>query len=316
MIMKYIDEKAVREILNNSSLVKYFLYLADKGRVTFWRRYGKEFYFLTNTEKFCVSEDGYFDHKNEVGGKIIKAVQYFEGLNWLESVHFINEFNKNNNSFFVDIAENENVKEGGNDLKENNYFVTLVIRPNNPDLIAYFQNKRGISKDTLIEFASQIHYQLKRKGERGEEFFHYFGIGWQNHAGGYDIRNESMATKLGAGSYTFRGNKEAKSIIIFEGMSDLFSMVEILKGKGRDYHEYGFVCLNSTSNVNKFLKDYGGSQADFFLCLDGDPSGDKATFKLLGALGKCQDIRSHFNISQEAFNDLNDYWKDYNDLHV
>lgn len=307
---KYIDEKAVQEILDNSNLVNYFLYLADKGRVTFWRRYGKEFYFLTDTEKFCVSEDGeYYDHKNEVGGKIIKAVQYFEGLNWLESIHFINEFNKANNSFFVDISEN--IKEEKNNLKENTFFITLVIKPNNPALIDYFA-RRGISKDTLIKFARQIHYQLRRKGE--DQAFHYFGIGWQNHAGGYDIRNERMATKLGTGSYTFRGNQEAANILVFEGMCDLFSMIEILKMKGRDYHDYGFICLNSVSNVNKFLADYRNSKAFFSLCLDGDIAGDTATFKIMEAISNSKDIRSHFNISHEGFNDLNDYWKSYNKL--
>lgn len=309
---KYIDEKTVQEILDNSNLVNYFLYLADKGRVTFWRRYGKEFYFLTDTEKFCVSEDGeYYDHKNEVGGKIVKAVQYFEGLNWLESIHFINEFNKANNSFFVDVSDN--IKEEKSNLKENTYLVTFVTKPNNPALIDYFA-RRGISKDTLIKFARQIHYQIRRKGE--DQTFHYFGIGWQNHEGGYDIRNENMATKLGTGSYTFRGNKESKSIIVFEGMCDLFSMIEILKMKGRDYHDYGFVCLNSVSNANKFLADYRSSEATFSLCLDGDAAGGKTTSKILCAIPNSKDVRSYFKISKDDFKDLNDYWKDYNDLHT
>ena len=206
----------------------------------------------------------------------------------------------------MSFSEIETLKIEADKTHDYEFFeIIKIIKPNNDKLIGYFE-KRGISKQTLIDYARQIHFKRMVKGE----IRFNFGIGFQNQSGGYEVKNEYMPTKLGAGDFSQLGNLQATKIFVAEGMTDIFSMIEILKKKGRNPNEFRFISLNSMNNTDSFLKYFKNQFAEFLLCLDGDVAGEKATQKMLVELGdRAQDIRTRFGIKEGDIKDLNDYWK-------
>ena len=85
-------------------------------------------------------------------------------------------------------------------------------------------------------------------------------------------------SKVGVSDFTniAKNREKSKNIIIFEGMTNMLSMIEILKAQGKDLEEYSFVSLNSTSNTERLipqLQRVDKSKYTNIICLlDGDPS--------------------------------------------
>lgn len=305
---KYIPKEDVEYIIDNSDIVDYFLHLSQRGYINFECKKGKEYIFTSTdkTMKISASKKGWRDFKANEGGQIVKAVMKYERMTWLEAIHFLNEF-QGRKVEFEEIKSK--IKEETPELSPEDRKVTYITRPNNPELIEYFK-KRGISYDTLAEFTQQIHFQHGDK--------HLFGIGNKNFSGGYDIRmpfESNGKSKVGVSDFTMiaKNREKSKNIIIFEGMTNMLSMIEILKAQGKDLEEYSFVSLNSTSNTERLipqLQRADKSKYTKIICLlDGDPSGEEATQKILKAVPEAKDLREYFNIGkgEKQYNDLNDY---------
>lgn len=306
--IKYIPKEDVEYIINNSDIVDYFLHLSQRGYINFECKKGKEYIFTSTdkTMKISASKKGWRDFKANEGGQIVKAVMKYERMSWIEAIHFLNEFQGRKVEFEEIKAK---IKEETPELSPDDRKVTYITRPNNPELIEYFK-KRGISYDTLAEFTQQIHFQHGDK--------HLFGIGNKNFSGGYDIRmpfESNGKSKVGVSDFTMiaKNREKSKNIIIFEGMTNMLSMIEILKAQGKDLEEYSFVSLNSTSNTERLipqLQRADKSKYTNIICLlDGDPSGDEATKKIMQAVSEAKDLREYFNIGkgEKQYNDLNDY---------
>ena len=61
-----LSPQDIENIVNNTSIVEYFHYLAQKGHLKFDRQRGHDYYFLSNNEKYSVSDTprkGYYDFK-------------------------------------------------------------------------------------------------------------------------------------------------------------------------------------------------------------------------------------------------------------
>lgn len=302
---KYIPKEDVEAIIDNSNVVDYFLHLSQRGVVNFQKKKGKEYIFTDNSNsiKLYASEKGWKEFKSGEGGQIVAAVKKFENMNWLEAVNFLKDFQGYKGQYEEMRAK---IKEETPELGADERKVTFVTRPNNPELIKYFRS-RGISYDTLAEYTQQVHFQHGDK--------HLFGIGNMNVSGGYDIRlpfEKNGKSKVGRSNFSTHGNlNKANKMIIVEGMTNMLSMVEILKAQKKKLDEYYFVCLNSTSNVKNFLEniyDYRKRWEKVSLILDGDPAGDAATKEILNDISywNAKDHREYFGIGQ-GNNDLNDY---------
>lgn len=296
---RYIPNQQTEEIINDSNVIDYFLYLADRGDIVFQKKAGKEFLFNDNagTQKLSVSEKGWRDFKSNEGGQIVKAVMKYEHLSWLEAINWLKEFNQDKGKQYAEIRE-KTIEE--TPLREGERKVTMVIKPNNKNLARYFF-KRGISFETLMGWTKQVHFQ---DGDK-----HIYGIGVPNSSGGWDIRNEGLKTKVGNSDITLQANNwEAQKIVVCEGFVDMLSMVEIAKAKGK-IKDYIFCSLNSVSNLSKFVQ-YAKrlSSVKIISILDGDDAGQKATEELMNALpGRVEDQRDYFNIGagEKQNKDLN-----------
>lgn len=86
----------------------------------------------------------------------------------------------------------------------------------------------------------------------------------------------SQVTKL----HKYKGSKDW---VVVEGITDALTILELNRENGM---EYNVICLNSTSNANKFIKSVEPEQVKkngfkFYILLDQDEAGEQATEKLL-----------------------------------
>lgn len=302
MVNSFISDEKKQMIFDNFELVDYFFSLVNNGKFTFEKKTGGEYYFIDGDRRISVNQNGkgYFDHKSGIGGQKIKAVMEFSKLNWLDAMHFMKDFS------FTSMAHiYENIREEKANLKENEAYLNGIFRPNNKELLSYFE-QRGISQDVIKEYSKQVHYQLGEKRS--------FGIGLKNVENGWDIRNSIGKMKIAPSTYSRTG--KGRNVIVFEGMTDLFSYIQIQKNKKKEIN-HELICLNSVNNVNKFIQDYQNFEGNVYCILDAGEAADKATNDICAYFGKnALDLRPELNIGthRESFDDLNDLLLDKHNL--
>ena len=130
--------------------------------------------------------------------------------------------------------------------------------------MSYFEG-RGISR--LKENTRQIHYQIGQN--------HYFGIGMKNNSGGFEVRGTDSKIKLGNSDITQGGNPNGEKMVVFEGMSDMLAYIQAGKDKGLEKETQKLICLNSVTNVQKFIEQFQDYKGEMELCLDADEAGEK-----------------------------------------
>ncbi|WP_292010729.1 toprim domain-containing protein [Chryseobacterium sp.] len=294
---KYTQQQ-IDHITSSVSLLDYFLHLENQGKVKFDVKKGRDYFFKTEYDKFSVNDKGFFSFHSNQGGQILKAVMTLENKSWKDSLDFLAEFS--NNYKYESIAERKNEFK----RKENTSYSEIKIQysgiPNNERLLAYFA-ERGISKQILQQHTKQVHYENNGKK--------YFGIGIENHSGGFEIRNPLAKIKIGKTDISeIKGNKN--EMIVFEGMTDMLSFLQLQK-LNENKNSRTLISLNSITNVDRFLSIYNSFEGKIFLCLDGDKAGNLATQKILQEFSakNIKDIRPFYSISENKNNDLNDYLK-------
>lgn len=301
---KYIDDQTKQTIFDGFNLVDYFFSLVNRGILNYSNKSGNEFYFTDRDRKFSVNANGkgYFDHKSGVGGQKVRAVMQFEKIDWYGAMNFMNSFHGTDMSHLYD-----EIKEDKKFVAHDETYINTILTPNNEALLGYFKT-RLISEEVLKKYAKQVHYQDKNGS--------HFGIGLKNVLGGWDIRSAGSKRKIGKSSYTEIGNGD--NLTILEGMTDFFTMVEILKASNRPIEEYKFIVLNSTTNVDKFILDFKDWDKDVYTILDAGTAGNEATKKIGQYFReKSRDLRHDFGIGidEHNYSDLNDSINDITNLH-
>lgn len=293
----FLTQEQIGYICQSVSVKDYFFHLMERGKVDFEKKSGGEYYFRTETQKFSVNDKGYFDFKKAKGGQIIKAVMELEGMKWKEALDFLQKFSGTNYE-----SQSSKIVEERKDLRDNSYNLTALMKPNNPALLEYY-HKRGIEPQLLKDYTKQVHYQVRRDWED----HHFFGISIKNVSGGWELRSTQGKTKLGTSDLTELGNPNAKEIIVFEGMTDMLSFLQIQRDNKEVEDRYKLVCLNSVTNTHKFVERYQDFSGEIKLCLDADHEGQKATLQIQQFFNHAQDIREHYGIyeGKEGAKDLN-----------
>lgn len=141
------------------------------------------------------------------------------------------------------------------------------------------------------EFLKEIHYRINDKT--------YFGIGFKNDSGGYEIRNKYSKICLGKKDISsFRNNSE--NVKIFEGFFDFLSYKNIednLQEKPSDY-----IIINSVSMIPK-IKNLIQNYQKVELYFDNDNAGNRAVEMIKNAGENMEDCRNLYS----EFKDLNDW---------
>jgi Toprim-like/CHC2 zinc finger len=155
-------------------------------------------------------------------------------------------------------------------------------------LIRYL-HKRRIPIDLASKFCKEIDYELYGKK--------YYAIGFQNKAGGYELRNEKFKGSCSPKDITLIENN-AKSITVFEGFFNFLSYQAI--HQKQEQPQTNFLILNSTSFFEKSLP-LMQSYKSVHLYLDCDTTGQKCIQKALA-------------IDSEKFKDERHLYQNYKDL--
>jgi len=241
-----------------------------------------------------------FSKENNASFKINKKLNYWylfsEGIGG-NNIDFMKKYLSASISEVLEWAENQsfssfqNQKNLPNQKLRNlpkNYQITEVKEIQHAALLEYLKNRKVESQ---TEFLKEIHYQMNDKN--------YFGIGFKNDSGGYEIRNAYSKICLGKKDITSIKN-DSKDVRIFEGFFDFLSFKKVENYLEKQRSDY--IILNSVFMINKIKNDLGNYQ-NIELYFDNDDAGTRAVEIIKTDLKNAEDCR----ILYSSFKDLNDW---------
>ena len=177
-----------------------------------------------------------------------------------------------------------------------NSFEHLQVLPiTHPALIKYLE-ERCIDIETARTVCKELHFDTRGK--------HYFGIGFPNIAGGYEIRNPFFKGCIAPKDIShFYAEEPKKVCFVFEGFMDFLSFMTLRRKENDGLKRQDYLVLNSVTNIHKAAKRL--SRYDSVQCfLDNDEAGRNAYLQLSKELGKpVTDASTLYN----GFKDLNEY---------
>ena len=158
---------------------------------------------------------------------------------------------------------------------QNSFENLQVLSISHPALIKYL-GERCIDIEIARTVCKELHFDTRGK--------HYFGIGFPNIAGGYEIRNPFFKGGITPKDISLFHNEESKqSCFVFEGFIDFLSFMMLRRKENDGLKRQDYLILNSVSNVKKALEPL--SHYENVQCfLDNDEAGRKAYQALLMGL--------------------------------
>ena len=178
---------------------------------------------------------------------------------------------------------------------QNSFENLQVLSITHPALINYLE-ERCIGIEIARTVCKELHFDTRGK--------HYFGIGFPNIAGGYEIRNPFFKGGITPKDISLFHNEESKqSCFVFEGFMDFLSFMMLRRKENNGLKRQDYLVLNSVTNIHKAIKKL--SCYDSVQCfLDNDTAGRNAYLRLSKELGSSVlDSSSLYS----DFKDLNDY---------
>lgn len=243
-----------------------------------------------NTPSFVVNriKNKWYDWGEGVGGNIIdfgirhhncSVSDFLKMLN--EKKHLLKE------PILTENIEKKSAKDEGTEEIKVIHVLPLTSFP----LLRYLE-KRRIHAELARKYCSEVWYKLNGKN--------YYAIGFQNNAGGYELRNEYIKAASSPKDITFIDN-DAKDNLVIEGYFNFLSYKTLYLNLEEPHRNY--LILNSTSFFKKSLPLMQSYERNF-LFLDNDKTGEKFT-KLALSLNKEKFIDERKLYSN--YNDLNDW---------
>ncbi|KQK26396.1 hypothetical protein AR438_06395 [Chryseobacterium aquaticum] len=240
-----------------------------------------------------------FANESQASFKINKSLNYWylfsEGIGGTNTDFMKKYLNASVNEVLV-WAENQNFSSFhqqsiSNQKAENlskHYEIIEIKNVQHPALLEYLR-ERKVGNQT--QFLHEIHYRMNDKN--------YFGIGFKNDSGGYEIRNKYSKICLGKKDISTIKN-ESNSLRIFEGFFDFLSFKSVENFLGKEPADY--LILNSVSmisNIKKSLEAYDNIELYF----DNDEAGSRAVEMIKNENQSAEDCR----VLYSDFKDLNDW---------
>ncbi|KFF01324.1 DNA primase [Chryseobacterium formosense] len=156
-------------------------------------------------------------------------------------------------------------------------------------LIQYLITRRVYEQKDLVK---EIHYEMYGKK--------YFGIGFINDSGGFEVRNKFSKICVGKKDVTWIKSEinNSNEVAIFEGFFDYLTFRKMQKHQNSDY-----LILNSTSMLFKIENDLD-KYHKISLFLDNDKNGNFAKTKIQNVFMNAEDC----SLIYEGYNDLNEWY--------
>lgn len=168
------------------------------------------------------------------------------------------------------------------------YEIIDVKEIQHPALLDYLKSRNVEDQTKWVE---EIHYRMNNKN--------YFGIGFKNDSGGYEIRNAYSKICLGKKDITSIKNN-SKNVRVFEGFFDFLSFKKVENYLEKEPSDY--LILNSVSMTLK-IKNSLGNYKNIELYFDNDEAGTRAVEMIENDLKNAEDCR----VLYSGFKDLNDW---------
>lgn len=191
--------------------------------------------------------------------------------------------NQNFSSFL-----NQNIPDQKFENPSKNYEIFDIREIQHPALLDYLKSRKVESQ---TEFLKEIHYRMKDKN--------YFGIGFKNDSGGYEIRNKYSKICLGKKDISTIKN-DSNSLRIFEGFFDFLSFKSVENFLEKEPADY--LILNSVSMIHN-IKTSLGNYEHIELYFDNDEAGSRAVEMIKNENKNAEDCR----VLYSGFKDLNDW---------
>ncbi|WP_312824824.1 toprim domain-containing protein [Epilithonimonas sp.] len=243
------------------------------------------FYFAIDREErtpsFSVDfvKNNAFDFGTGKSYDVISIVQQMKKCSVSEALKYLEKFD------FSTTNEIQNVQE----KQEIEYEILKVNSIRHLALIQYLISRKVYEQKDLVK---EVHYKMYGKK--------YFGIGFLNNSGGFEIRNKYSKICLGRKDVTLLKNQNNNftEIVIFEGFFDYLTYRNLEKEQSSDY-----LILNSTSMLFKVECEL--DQYDkISLFLDNDSDGKDAAIKIQNQFSNVENC----SMVYKNFNDLNEWY--------
>ena len=208
---------------------------------------------------------------------VISLVQGIKLCSVSEALEYLSQFDFSFNEQICNITKDES-----------RYEILSISEVKHNALIQYLKERRI---ENNIHLLKEIHYKISDKK--------YFGIGFKNDTGGYEVRNKYSKICIGRKDITTIKNK-SNNLRIFEGFMDYLSFIEMKKTLEEQLSDY--VILNSVSMIfklEKIIENYEKIELYF----DNDEAGNRATNEVKQLNPYVEDNR----ILYQNYKDLNDF---------
>lgn len=182
--------------------------------------------------------------------------------------------------------------------RTNSFENLQVLHLSHPALIRYLDD-RCIDMEVANSVCKELHYNFNGK--------HYFGIGFPNIAGGYELRNPFFKGCIAPKDIShFCADELKKVCFLFEGFMDFLSFMTLKRkenSQNTNLSQLDYMVLNSVNNIHKAVERL--SRYDSVQCfLDNDGAGRNAYLQLSMELrNSVADSSTLYN----GFKDLNEY---------
>ena len=187
-------------------------------------------------------------------------------------------------SFHPPITHKNNKQE-----KEHSIIVLKDTVISSFPLLRYLQ-QREIPPEVYNAFCREVSYRLHDRN--------YYGIGFRNDSGGFELRNPYFKASSSPKDVTTFSNGSSE-VKVFEGFMDFLSFRAIQKDEG-PLHDY--MVLNSLSFFEK-ARHFLEQHEHIGLYLDRDTAGQNCSRKALALSGKYKDESNAY----DGFKDVNDW---------
>ena len=278
--------------MKNSNYISIRQYLENKGINPakdrgYYGMYSSPFRKDTNPSfKVDYGKDLWHDFGTGEGGSIIDLVMKLENCSLAEAFQKLDD---NSFSFHRDNIITPTILT----VQEPAIKIQQIAPLTHIALFSYLK-ERSIDINIAKRYCSEVHYFVAEKT--------YFAVGFQNDAGGYELRN-----KYFKGSITPKNistiNNSSDSVMVFEGFMDFLSYLSM---KQNPSPTIDTVILNSTANLSKAIP-FIQSHRTVHTFLDNDEAGRKSLANLHNILTSSE-VVDH-SASYKNYKDLNEYWQ-------
>ena len=169
---------------------------------------------------------------------------------------------------------------------ENTNQILEVKEVIHPALLDYLKSRKLESQKSAL---SEVHYRINDK--------RYFGLGFKNDSGGYEIRSSFSKICLGKKDITTIKNN-SENLKVFEGFTDYLSLKILIPEKTPS----DYLILNSVAMVHKASGLFGNYKS-VEMYLDNDRAGEQCRDSILKIFPEADDRSNEYFPHQ----DLNDF---------